>query len=576
MNRHRSTKGSPAVRKLSSWRILVAGAIVSAHLGACSADSPVGQTSTEVRRSSTSGAPEVRPEERHLFALEQSFPGFGGFGIDSTGRRHVWIGEISQAGAATERVAALYTGGAQSGQRDASFAGSKIGIAKYTFSTLARARDVISDDLLSIETGIVEVSIDGSTNRVAVGVLASHLESATRLVAERLGANSLPAASVELRVVSLSQADVGKAPVELLQSSLNTSLTAPHVPAVGGVRQVNTGATPCTIGLIVHRSGSSGSVSNSHCTPTTFGLDAGYQIFNGDMDHLLGQELVDPVALSFSVCSVTPCRYSDAVYYAAEDTVALRRGAIARPTGYSAVWGTAGPLAVDQTLRFFSVTSTAQPGQVSPGHYLMKVGQTTGWTEGIVLNTCLDIIAADGYKRKCAIRSKYYSSGGDSGAPVFLSTAGSGVMLAGLHFGSNAGDQTTFSSHWHRVVEELGGQITAVTDITVGAPAVSGTVDGGLPNLSWPAVATSNTILPTTYHVYRWTYNSINGWTEWQAHVGTTQLLGFVDNSRFSDHYYGQTTPPSGVDYVRYQVVAENHGVVNGAANVYFRTYGTL
>lgn len=497
---------------------------------------------------------DLRPEERYLSDLEVKYPGFGGFGLDSAGIYRVWVADLGSADAVVRDIQDLSTALQTGAVRPAALVSPRVSRADFTVRTLARVRDLVSDELLGLHTGIVEVGIDGGTNRVSVGVLQGSESTARKLIEGRLHAARLSPLSVVVRVVEMSKADVIPPSTAISNlSGLNSSLTTPNIPVVGGVRQGNYGTGPCTIGIVVSRTGTTGSISNSHCSPTLFGLDAGYQIYNGDVYHRLGGEQVDPSPLGSTVCGAVACRFSDASFSAFDDTVSARRGAIARPINFTTEWGTAGSLSVDQSLRFFAVTSVAQSGMLLPGHYLMKVGQTTGWTEGVVLEPCWDIVLSDNRKRMCSVKSRYYAGGGDSGGPVFFSTGGSGVMMVALHFGSNSFEEYSWASHWHRVVGELGGDIIATTDITVTAPVLSGAIPNGLASITWNVAATTNTILPTTYRV-----------------------LGFTDNDRFVDYLYGSTIPPTGTSYVRYVVAAENHGVVAGSQQIHFRTTGAF
>lgn len=494
--------------------------------------------------------------------------------MDSNDVMRVWVGDEALSQEVDAFVQALEVVRGVSGARRKVPTARVVARAAYSFSLLASVRDRISAELLGMHTGIVAVHVAEAANRVSVGVLESHREGARQALEASLSKDALPIDAVQWYSTGLAQLDVGVPRAGgATRASLNQTLTDPHDPALGGIRQLG----PCTIGMIVSRQGELGTVSSSHCSPTTFGLDDGYALYAGDIYHLLARESVDPAPLGMQDCGpfiYIPCRYSDAAFSTIEDTANVRRGAVARPLSYVSAWGTNGTLVVDTTLRFFAVTSVATSGTVEAGDYLMKVGQTTGWSEGEVLETCADRLFTDNKKRLCLIVSEYYASGSDSGAPVFFGSAGNNIMLVGVHAGSNPDLQIAYASHWHHVEEELGGPLNALTDITIAAPSPDGDWPSGMPELTWTAVATTNTILATTYRVYRSTFDSILGWTEWDALVETTASLTYTDANRFVDHYYGANVPPSGTSYVRYVVSAESHGVVNASARLYFRTTG--
>ena len=89
-----------------------------------------------------------------------------------------------------------------------------------------------------------------------------------------------------------------------------------------------------------------------------------------------------------------------------------------------------------------------------------KVGRTTGWSSGKLIwsdpqgdPSCPgselglednQTIAYDTYF-ECLTHSAYTSSGGDSGAPVFVGESGSGITLVGVHYGSRYKDGISIS-----------------------------------------------------------------------------------------------------------------------------------
>ena len=80
-----------------------------------------------------------------------------------------------------------------------------------------------------------------------------------------------------------------------------------------------------------------------------------------------------------------------------------------------------------------------------------KVGQNTGWTEGTVQNTCVDIPLFNPglnkyYYTLCAAEVNAYAFNGDSGAPVFHIGNGNTVAFSGIVFAKTGRGSYYFSS----------------------------------------------------------------------------------------------------------------------------------
>lgn len=93
-----------------------------------------------------------------------------------------------------------------------------------------------------------------------------------------------------------------------------------------------------------------------------------------------------------------------------------------------------------------------------------KIGRTTGWTRGLVINPCSTISNITGtppaFSLKCQITSDIYSEEGDSGSPVFYwpPTAPLGnnnVALIGIHWGKSVSFQRTYQSRTFGIKGDL-------------------------------------------------------------------------------------------------------------------------
>ena len=182
-------------------------------------------------------------------------------------------------------------------------------------------------------------------------------------------------------------------------------------------------------------------------------------------------EVADPRYFKGGDCPKSwKCRYSDSAFADREDGVAADLGSIARTTG-------PGSLIIDGS---FNIVGEA-PGNAAEETILSKVGRTTGWTQGEVINSCMDVGVIGGGNKLliCQDRVAAGSDGGDSGSPVFGPLdASNNVTLYGILWGGAIDGSTFTYSPISNVEMELGalttfvGAVTPVTDIAI--TAVSG------------------------------------------------------------------------------------------------------
>lgn len=180
-----------------------------------------------------------------------------------------------------------------------------------------------------------------------------------------------------------------------------------------------------------------------------------------------------------------------------------------------------------------------------------KVGMTTGWTWGMIVDTCFDYLGPDGQKGiTCAYAADMRIEDGDSGGPVFYMHAeGDGrVTLGGILAGKIFG-KSVFSK-FSRVNNDLGGNLNAVRTATLGTPTLSGSLSGVAPTISWPATSGA-----TFYRVYRQWYSYASGMGSNGFEVFKVTTNSFTDPNLNADAYTGSSTPNfSTPGYVKYYV----------------------
>ncbi|MEN3048582.1 MAG: Ig-like domain-containing protein [Candidatus Caldarchaeales archaeon] len=308
---------------------------------------------------------------------------------------------------------------------------------RYSFAQLARWRQAVLSDgrLAGIMTAI---DIDEVNNRLFVGVSSpEHVETARRILSE-LG---VPQDGYSVRHLVIE-------PMVGLRDRVR--------PVIGGL-QIAFSSYLCTLGFIAIRNGVPGYVTNDHCTNVRGQVD-GTNHYQPTVatNNLIGQETVDPPFFTGSPCPPGyRCRYSDAAFGALQSGVPYSLGRIARTAGL-------GSLNIVGEWRIVGEAWSSVAGQV-----LNKVGRTTGWTQGSVIQgevyrTCADVVVSG---TNILMLCQYIVSTGvggvgpgDSGSPVFRiidSSAGT-VELHGILWGGDSAGTLFVFSPISQVEQELG------------------------------------------------------------------------------------------------------------------------
>ncbi len=224
-------------------------------------------------------------------------------------------------------------------------------------------------------------------------------------------------------------------------------------PTRGGI-QIHFGQYLCTMGFNVDHAGGRSFITNSHCTNKQGGTEGTqyYQPTSSVDGTVIGTEAADPTY--FRNANGCPrgrlCRFSDAARVLYSSSVASDRGIIAKTSGPNN-----GSLEVTGT---FTVTgqnntSTNFSGTVN------KVGRTTGWTQGNVTHSCINVnVSGSNITQLCQTRVAANVGSGDSGSPVFSGT--SSVTLIGILWGGSSDGSSFIFSPLKNIQDEL-GQMTA-------------------------------------------------------------------------------------------------------------------
>jgi hypothetical protein len=346
--------------------------------------------------------------DEQLLELGNSHSGFGGLFLDDEGKVNVFLVDPARDGGALDKALGTQT---------------RILRGDYAFSELLGWRYVIRP-LLGV-AGVTMLDVDETRNRLVVG-LEPGLPAVDRegLVA-RIAASGVPMAAV------LVEDRPGFAELVNLQSKFR--------PVPGGVQIVFPVDLPlfgaCTLGFNAKRGNVSGFVINSHCTGVRGEVDGVRYFQSVPSDGTIGSELADPGFFTDPPCPLgRRCRFSDSAFarYSNPKTGSLAR--IAKPASLETDPPTLGLTPASARFKIIG-----QIGSPLVGSIVDKVGRTTGWSVGFVLDTCADInVSGTDVTELCQSLVVGEVGAGDSGSPVFSRNSSLEVKLGGILWGGTS------------------------------------------------------------------------------------------------------------------------------------------
>ena len=216
------------------------------------------------------------------------------------------------------------------------------------------------------------------------------------------------------------------------------------IPVVAGL-QINFPGFLCTLGFNAVSNGQNSFVTASHCTTTQGGVEGTqyWQSLSSQPNSFIGTEVADPQYFrgkgKNSPCPKgRRCRYSDSARAAYAAGVLFTLGGIAQTSGPN-----------NGSLDITGNFSIGGEGGEVAGDVANKVGRTTGWTQGVITNTCVDVgVSGTNIVQLCQNLVTAGVGAGDSGSDVFFDT-GSGVNLLGILWGGNgAGTHHRIFAAW--------------------------------------------------------------------------------------------------------------------------------
>jgi hypothetical protein len=407
---------------------VLAGAVA---LGCSDSNQPVGPND---QSDNSSSEPAMRAAAQNgaddPIALAKSVPGFGGFFIDEQGTPTIYLKDTGKR-ASAEQALAPWLG--SHGVRGAQM---KVLHADFDWADLERWHAKGSPAALAVK-GAVFAGPDHATNRLRIGIERGASAGQVRQALSSLG---IPAGAVSIEVTE---------PIVRL-ATLQQNVR----PVVAGL-QINFPGFLCSIGFNATRSGTSGFVTASHCTNTQGGTENTpyWQPLQSTSPTQIATESVDPVYTSGGSCPAgRVCRRSDASFARYINSTTNTLGRIARTSSTK-----------KQNLTIvgnWTITADASSSSIAVGTVVNKVGRTTGWSQGRVTSTCVDVnVSGSNITQLCQTIVRATVGAGDSGSDVFTISSGTNVTLDGILWGGSGSTVFVFSP-LANVKQELGALTT--------------------------------------------------------------------------------------------------------------------
>jgi hypothetical protein len=357
-----------------------------------------------------------------LATLARTVPGFGGFFLDQ-GVPTVYLTNPADRGP-VERALGDFA-------RARGFLPAQIQVlrGRFAYGDLDRWFQRISYEVFA-QGGVVFVDLDEAANRVLVGIEPGASHANIRALAARLG---VPAEALVVR--------------ETEPIAYAATLRDQVRPVVAGL-QINFSNFLCSIGFNALSGGQNSFVTASHCTDHQGGVEGTqyFQSLASQANSFIGTEVDDPTY--FRNQNGCPkgrrCRFSDAARAAYASGVAFS-AAIAQTSGPNN-----GSITITGTI------NVSGEGTAVVNDVVNKIGRTTGWTQGVVTNTCVNTgVSGTNIVQLCQTFVSAGVGGGDSGSDVFALSGGNATLL-GILWGGNSSGTLFVYSPMSGIESELG------------------------------------------------------------------------------------------------------------------------
>jgi len=405
-------------------RCLLLGLATLAQFACNRGSAPTTPRSSTVNELQPDADPEPTPagpllDELFLTTAEE-VPGFAGIVIEA-GEVVIKLVDTTQATAARSAVSRVF--GDAPTVRGRPF---RIAAARYSFTQLAGWRTALLES--GTLSGVARMlDVDEGRNTVFIGV-----GDPTRVEVIRGSIRSLgiPDDAVQIQEIRSMRP---------LVDSLGNGVR----PVVGGVLiGVWTGSgNPgyCSVGFKAKKTGSTRYfATNAHCT-ATFGALDGDSVGQPNKTKWIGSEHQDPGFTGTNCTSGYTCRWSDGALIKCDSISTCTLYTIAKTTSeYTGSNWTSGSGSLQLASDNWYVVGELGNTSLVQGASVSKVGFATGWTSGVIDQTCTDMLdwPATGKILKCQFTTLAVSRNGDSGSPIFQYETSTGkAWLGGVSWG---------------------------------------------------------------------------------------------------------------------------------------------
>lgn len=465
---------------------------------------------TNVNNERWSENPKVHRATRHYRYFASEIPKFGGLFFENRGETLVL--QVTDKSEVKEQKIANKARNYISQEAMNLVKGVRRGIdeidvdirnAEFKYSKLVKWFDNVHNEIIRAE-GVTLASISQRDNQLRVGIIQDKYK---QNIHDILQEKNVPEEAVKIDITGEIKKDISSS-----TSSSNT-LRDKVRPLVGGLeingyedvggQQV---AGTCTFSFNIYWQNKRHWITNSHCTKQRWDENPDDDYYQSSLldgsDAKIGYEVFDPSGYNF--CGpYAHCRDSDAAILKLQDDVNWNFGKIARTTQAAGPGEGSGSIEIEENNPYFTITDDRDEADFVTGIPVEKVGRTTGWTYGEIVDDCATIVFDDddltypgGYSYLCQKLTNYHALGGDSGSPVFtIENSSSGnVIINGVHWGRLiGGDQERIFSPIYGVYNDLeaGDEIIVVDgeEPTPRSPSVFGSMDGCNPRISWGATS---------------------------------------------------------------------------------------
>jgi subtilisin family serine protease len=390
----------------------------------------------------------VRPEERRAVELSREIPGLAGFFYDTAGNLIVAVKAVGGSAMSRALLQPIFRQELSRAHRRNPAADLIVRGAQFTFLELRQWRDrLLGADILTVP-GVVWMDLDEAANRVVLGLGVGGDPGVVRRMAQDLG---VPAEAIDFE---------RGAPYDA-QTTLHDQFR-PLQGAIQIQRVSGSSRATCTLGFTALWNNQQVFVTAGHCSPNLMGTDsvAQYQ----PIAPLTAAESASttPVGREIfrysEVCGKGVCSYSDASIYGPVSTQAWSLGRIARPS-FGCFPGPCSPPAIGVSGSWVIDTTRAS---FVVNDLVSQIGSASGWSQGYVTRTCVDVSPSHGATYYCQMFASYGANDGDSGSPILLDIQGGAdttVTLGGVHSG-RSGSNSVFSP-WSGIVRDYAGLVVS-------------------------------------------------------------------------------------------------------------------